>query len=286
MEIIIDNIKYETTKLDNGKWSLPEEIKKCLRSCCGALDIDGNRVETSDNWSRKEQVTNAHEGYQRKNSSSYTHKTEAEMHESGRYPSQTFCDSNTAEVLDKQSGVKIGNGHNSKTKVSGYGEFGGGKTEYFGVGNKLNDIGGCSKILHKCDFEDDEHDIYFYQPKVSKSERNAGCDDFEDRNYKMNRPKDSEIAPMINKNTHPTLKPIALNYRILKLFKTPNDQRICYPFAGSFSEVIGGYQAGFTNFTGCELNEEYIQIGEARLKYWTNKFEEENKQPQQQKLDI
>jgi DNA modification methylase len=56
---------------------------------------------------------------------------------------------------------------------------------------------------------------------------------------------------------------------VLKLFKTPNDQKICYPFAGSGSEIIGGLKAGFSNWTACEINEDYIKIAEARIKHYT-----------------
>jgi DNA modification methylase len=56
---------------------------------------------------------------------------------------------------------------------------------------------------------------------------------------------------------------------VLKLFKTPNDQKICYPFAGSGSEIIGGLQAGFSNWVACEINEEYIKIANARIKHYT-----------------
>jgi DNA modification methylase len=70
------------------------------------------------------------------------------------------------------------------------------------------------------------------------------------------------------KNNHPTLKPIELNYRILKLFKLPTDQKICYPFAGSGSEIIGGIKAGFENWVGCEINAEYVAIANARINYW------------------
>ena len=66
-------------------------------------------------------------------------------------------------------------------------------------------------------------------------------------------------------------KPISLNEKILKLFKTPNEQKILFPFAGVFSEVIGGYKAGFKNFAGCEINPEYIKIGEARFEYWKDR---------------
>ena len=59
--------------------------------------------------------------------------------------------------------------------------------------------------------------------------------------------------------------------KVLTLFKTPNPQRICYPFAGVQSEVIGGFKAGFTDFTGCEISEEYLKIGNARFEYWTKR---------------
>ena len=114
-----------------------------------------------------------------------------------------------------------------------------------GAGEVLGDV---SKVLHKCTFEEGEHDLYIYQPKVSKAERNAGCE-----------------------NNHPTLKPIDLNYKVLKLFKTPNEQTICFPFAGAGSEIIGGIKAGFKNWNACEISEEYIEIAEARIKHWEGK---------------
>jgi hypothetical protein len=44
--------------------------------------------------------------------------------------------------------------------------------------NSFSDTGGASRILHKCDYDKDDHDIYFYCPKVSKSERNEGLDNY------------------------------------------------------------------------------------------------------------
>jgi DNA modification methylase len=81
------------------------------------------------------------------------------------------------------------------------------------------------------------------------------------------------------KNTHPTLKPIVLNEKVLKLFKTPNDQRIIYPFGGAGSEIIGGLRAGFTNWSACELSPEYVEIAKARIEYWTNISHTTNNKP-------
>jgi len=83
------------------------------------------------------------------------------------------------------------------------------------------------------------------------------------------------------KNNHPTLKPISLIHKILNLFKTPNPQRILYPFAGAGSEIIGGIKAGFDNWDGCELNQDYVDIANARIEYYTNKEKEE-----QEKIEI
>jgi DNA modification methylase len=81
-----------------------------------------------------------------------------------------------------------------------------------------------------------------------------------------------EITPV--KNHHPTLKPIALNHKILSLFKTPNPQTILLPFAGVYSEVIAAYQVGFDTIIGCELSEEYMTIGEARLVHYMTKLKD------------
>lgn len=196
----------------------------------------------------------------------------------GRFPSQTFCDSEVAKILDEQSGVftssksnKVydNNAENRNVKNSASGQR---KPE-----STYGDIGGCSKILHKCDYENGEMDLYVYEPKVSKTERNAGCEELEVKKFEGrdsgqdDRNVPYKKRPEMLSNTHPTLKPISLSYRILKLFKSPNDQKIIYPFAGVQSEVIGGYKAGFTDYVGCELSDEYVNIGNSRFEHWKNK---------------
>jgi hypothetical protein len=276
MQITIDNKIYETRQLPDGKWTLPDEIKEMLSITCGALNIDGNRVATSDNlakeWDRKQSSvmvggTNAFgKGLQDIDLSGYK--------QNARYPAQAFL-TNTEDILDEMSGVKAGNGHWSKTKVSGYGEFGGGKSEYFGVGEKDKEVSGCSKILHKCPYETEEYDLFNYCPKVSKKERNAGCEEMEEKVCNTTygefegTPEHTTNKNTVSKNNHPTLKPISLNEKILRLFKTPNPQKILIPFAGSGSEVIGAYKAGFEDIQGCEINKEYVKIAEARIKHWT-----------------
>jgi hypothetical protein len=278
MKIKIGDTEYIVEKLPNGKWTLPDAYERGdTTCCCGALDIDGNRVETSDDLSG-----GTCGGMFRQENEDGTLKKAIGSGNLGRYPAQTFIDSNTAQVLDMQSGKISGSsgGYNFDTSNND-------NPSHFITNIKsgvhFGDIGGCSKILHKCDFEKDEHDLYFYNPKVSKSERNAGCDDMEDKikhwhdmenaGKDINNPKNylgGKITHQIVKNNHPTLKPIKLNKNILSLFKTPNEQSIIYPFAGSGSEVIGGIKAGFTSYIGCEISQDYIDIALARIEYWSN----------------
>jgi len=246
-----------------------------------ALNIDGNRVEANDdlskNWNRKSSVSMIKD-----DKITYGKYNVVDLNEYaplGRYPAQSFVDEQVASRLDLQSGIN----------KSGNGSVGGGEGGIWSKGNSkqvsdgYDDIGGCSKILHKIKYELYDHDLFIYEPKVGEAERNNGLDTFQEKPSAASefRPNHTEKAnngeggnpygrwkPL--KNNHPTLKPIDLNSKVLKLFKTPNDQKICYPFAGSGSEIIGGLQAGFSNWIACEINDDYIKIANARIKHYTN----------------
>jgi len=246
------SVLHDTLAYENGD----------LTISVGALNIDGNRVGISGGGGKGASS----------NFWGTDGNTDLKESDDGRYPSQTFIDSQVAEVLDRQSGVSKGSTGVLTSKSGSI--YGGGSglpshtSEY-----NYDDIGGCSKILHKCDYEQEDYDLYHYEPKVSSSERNAGCDGFEE--VQANNWNPSGIGKQridaglgMKRNNHPTLKPIALNEKILKLFKTPNEQRICYAFAGAGSEIIGGIKAGFDNWIGCEISQEYVDIANARIKYW------------------
>jgi site-specific DNA-methyltransferase (adenine-specific) len=207
-----------------------------------ALNIDGNRVgtEVRTQFSGKGSNSNVYLEYPQDNA----HWKEV----SGRYPAQTFVDEQVAQSLDLQS-------ENANIEEQG-----------------------CSKILHKIKYEQFDHDIFIYEPKVGEVERNNGLGGFEAKQYSHDgRDKPIENPYQRNdsvaKNNHPTLKPIDLNAKILSLFKTPNEQKICYPFAGSGSEILGGLKANLQNWVACEINEDYVKIANARIKhYTTNEF--------------
>jgi site-specific DNA-methyltransferase (adenine-specific) len=252
---------------------------------CFAWNIDGGRVPMSE--SDKEMLdakssknpTDNYNGKDHQKYGDFALNIATPPNEQGRYPSQTFCDSETAKRLDEQSGLsKANDSVRNNKKRKDFNIYGNGKgIPQVSLESNYSDTGGCSKILHKCDYENGEMDLYVYEPKVSKSERNAGCEQLEVKKFEGrdtgqdDRNVPYKKRPEMLSNTHPTLKPISLSYRILKLFKSPNDQKIIYPFAGVQSEVIGGYKAGFTDYVGCELSDEYVNIGNARFEHWKNK---------------
>lgn len=234
--------------------------------CCGALAINQNRCPTTDTYKYKRKGGNSGNVAW----SGLNVEVPASSNDAGRYPAQTFVSPEAGEVLDRQSGI-------SKATLDRSIHAGKDGTSYF-AGNKqvertqFGDVGGCSKILHKCPYEEGEMDLYMYCPKVGKQERNAGVVSEakpQHRNGAGIGEGEHPEAPAFDRNFHPTLKPISLNTRILRLFKTPNPQRILIPFCGSGSEIIGAIKAGFTDWDACEINPEYAAIAEARIEHWS-----------------
>ena len=142
---------------------------------------------------------------------------------------------------------------------------------------------------------------FFYTAKVSPKERNAGLEDMED-NYlcqghsdqqKENKDRDIELNKSKKvKNDHPTVKPIDLCRYLATLILPPEretSRKILVPFSGSGSEMIGALLAGWDYVVGIELDENYIDIAEKRILYWTkeqidDKVEEESKDDKQNNL--
>ena len=68
-------------------------------------------------------------------------------------------------------------------------------------------------------------------------------------------------------NNHPCCKPLDLCRYLAKLILPPGDDaKLLIPFSGSGSEMIGAREAGWKHVTGIEMNAEYIEIAERRLR--------------------
>lgn len=124
---------------------------------------------------------------------------------------------------------------------------------------------------------------YFYQAKPSPTEREdgllgvlpcVGCGELQSTTHVDGRGMECKCV----RNTHPTLKPIALCEYLARLILPPepyrNDAVLLVPFAGTASEMIGASMAGWRNIEGCELDEEgqYMAIAQARIAHWCSQL--------------
>ncbi len=87
---------------------------------------------------------------------------------------------------------------------------------------------------------------FFYVAKASKSDRNEG------------------LIEVNDKNNHPTVKPTKLMQYLVKLV-TPKGGKVLDPFMGSGSTGKACMLEGF-DFVGIDLDPEYCKIAEARIK--------------------
>ena len=125
-----------------------------------------------------------------------------------------------------------------------------------------------------------------YQAKASKSERNKGCEELEEKQTigggGTNDPNGDDVCGKYGsvkapaKNNHPTVKPIALMEYLIKMV-TPKGGIVLDPFSGSFSTGVACVKNGF-GFVGIEREEEYIVIGKSRLEQAQKDRDEELKQ--------
>lgn len=113
---------------------------------------------------------------------------------------------------------------------------------------------------------------FFYVAKVSKKERNMGLDGFEEKQTKGSiglhnvggsPTKDND---RINKNHHPTVKPINLMTYLIRLV-TPENGIVLEPFMGSGSTGVAAMLEG-KRFVGMEQDESYFKIAEKRIESW------------------
>lgn len=148
----------------------------------------------------------------------------------GRFPANVIIDEDAGKILDAQA-PKTGAFAPVK---SGYGgESNGIYGDYYTKGDDgasfhADGLQGASR--------------FFYCPKTSKSERNAGLD---------------------SQNHHPTVKPVKLMEYLIKLITPPNGV-VLDPFVGSGSTGVAAKSLGL-RFVGIEKEKEYCEIAEKRI---------------------
>ena len=139
---------------------------------------------------------------------------------------------------------------------------------------------------------------FFYTAKASRSERNAGLEDFWFEGKELSggggtegQKADAYQARKTSRhNPHPTVKPIALTEYLARLIRPPeeylDDAVILIPFCGSGSEIIGAIRAGWRNWLGIEISEEYAEIARARIAYWQEQVEADRQKQVQLEMEV
>lgn len=178
----------------------------------------------------------------------------------GRWPANVILDEDAGALLDEQSGDRPGmSGCGCHREGYGGGMFGGIDGN---AAHARADSGGASR--------------FFYSAKVSRAEREAGCEQLKRLSSKEISGREEGAAGAKHgrggaaanggvSNGHPTLKPIALTTYLAKLLLPPNAGRILVPYSGAGSEMIGCLKAGWPDVVGIELSPEYIEIARARI---------------------
>jgi DNA modification methylase len=184
----------------------------------------------------------------------------------GRWPTNILLDDSTASELDTLVGPRT-SGTGAVKRATGTGcapnAFGKESRPVGSPNVEYGDTGGVSR--------------YFYCTKASRSERDKGCGDLAlhtggeltgrtTGSAGLNNPRAGAGRTSGGRNTHPTVKPIALMRWLVRLI-TPPDGLVLDPFCGSGSTGIAALLEQ-RNFLGCDSDPEAIRIAEARLDHW------------------
>ena len=237
-----------------------------LKHGTGGINIDGSRIETSENEKIKT------EGHIRKGNVIGDERTSVAAGQfgdgafvagtdltNGRFPANIIFDEEAGQLLDEQSGIS----KSSKTKSPLLDITGGSYNNHKGNTDKIterghNDKGGASR--------------FFYCPKAAKSDRNEGLVVEKQKNK---RPigvafnNEDDLFQQGNGNNHPTVKPTDLMRYLINLITPPNGT-ILDPFMGSGSTGKAAVRCG-VNFIGIEKEQEYMDIASARIEHEQNK---------------
>lgn len=149
----------------------------------------------------------------------------------GRWPANVCLDEDAAQALDGQSGITKSSGGINDDGLRGLVYRGFPNVKKHAHAGGLGDTGGASR--------------FYYVPKASRSERNAGLDG--------------------EQSSHPTVKPIALMRWLVRLV-TPPGGTVLDPFLGSGSTGVAAVLEGF-DFIGIEREAEYAEIARRRIEY-------------------
>jgi site-specific DNA-methyltransferase (adenine-specific) len=211
----------------------------------GAINIDGCRIDL--NGSPKTSggcagSTALHEGG--------IISRAKEDNTQGRWPANVTLDEEAAAALDAQTGNVGAHGGSGNYRQHTW------MVDATPMNVKRDDTGGASR--------------FFYVAKPSTKERDAGlealplkpCGMMEDDNYAI-KTGSGNLRDTQRRNTHPTVKPIALMRYLCRLI-TPPGGIVLDPFMGSGTTGCAAIAEGFA-FIGIEQSADYCAIARNRI---------------------
>ena len=157
--------------------------------------------------------------------------------------------------------------------------------------NLLKLFGYVNRVIinYTQEIEKSEPKRFLYQAKASKSERNKGLDNIQEKrkagaefrpNHMEKALKGEDGNPFGRwgeiKNIHPTVKPVKLMEYLIRLVTKPGGT-VLDPFTGSGTTGVASINLGYS-FVGIEREKEYVKIASARIDSALKDMEEKDKQ--------
>jgi hypothetical protein len=247
------------------------------RTGAGALNIDGGRIGGLPAWERDGYMNDIRGGNfiqpeNRRNTDGPDSRSGSEL---GRWPANFIVGSpEAAAMLDRQSGQSTSGQNRAERGSGGIWDAGTGVP----CGPQYGDTGGVSRHFFNVQAAIDDADPVIYCAKSGRVERNSGLDHLPETSFMRYGekaqgplPQQTPSVPTMQRNVHPTVKPLSLTRHLASLLLPPKEyepRRIFIPFAGVASECVGADLAGFEEVSAVELSAEYCRIGEARRRFW------------------
>ena len=229
------------------------------------LNIDGGRIEHNEPLKETNRQKDTGNSWDKNNCGLRDNPNNiASASQKGRFPANIILDEESARLLDEQSGDCKSGAMRKPYK-------------YTNNGYSLGKPAGETKQIHEA--SQGGASRFFYCAKASKSERNRGCGELENRNpcyeshranYKNTKGIETPYAGTGRsgnnlKNNHPTVKPLALMKYLCTLTKTPTGGIVLDPFTGSGTTLMACKETG-RKYIGIEKDKEYIEIARRCIK--------------------
>lgn len=260
----------------SGRWP-PNMVlvhdERCVR--VGTRNVDVHKIPPYKMYEMKNNVYNG--GFGKKIVTSYVDEDGTETIDDWQ-----CVEGCPVKLLNEQSGVLKSGGSNG-SHCSGI----------FSHSNRVDtrgiqpDEGYASRFYPQLDYVLDKLEPFYYSAQASRSERDAGLDEFDEvviegadmlngstefRNDSRHKDGGYSVTKLPQRNIHPTCKPLKLCKWLSELISPPEEyepRKILVPFSGAGSEMIGAMlSGGFDVIHGVEIEPEYVDIANARLNWW------------------